>query len=132
MNNYLLIMKYILFATVATTVNLIVQRVTLNTISIEFNLMIAILLGTLAGLIVKYSLDKRWIFYYHTKAIIKNTSTFGKYSFFGLITTLIFWIFETTFWLLYKDDFMREFGAVIGLTIGYYIKFKIDKRYVFV
>lgn len=131
MNNYLLIIKYILFAILATIANLVVQRIILNITSIQFNLIIAILFGTLVGLIVKYSLDKRWIFYYQTNPILKKKNPFVKYSLFGLVTTLIFWIFETTFWLLYKDDFMREFGAVIGLFIGYYLKYKMDKRYVF-
>lgn len=131
MNNQLLITKYILFSTIATILNLVVQRTVLTITLNQFKFLIAIVLGTLVGLIVKYILDKKWIFYYKTKAFTKDTRTFVKYTLVGLITTTIFWTFETTFWLFYRDDFMRELGAVIGLSIGYYIKYQIDKRYVF-
>jgi hypothetical protein len=30
-----------------------------------------------------------------------------------------------------RTDAMREIGAVIGLAIGYFVKYNLDKRYVF-
>jgi putative flippase GtrA len=44
---------------------------------------------------------------------------------------LIFWGTETVFWLTWKTDAMREIGAIIGLSIGYFVKYHLDKRYVF-
>ena len=49
----------------------------------------------------------------------------------GLITTVIFWGAETAFWLIWRTDAMRELGAVIGLGIGYVVKYHLDRRYVF-
>ena len=132
MNEVLLITKYVFFAVIATILNLWVQRFILSVTTSDINLFIAIILGTLVGLVVKYSLDKKWIFYYKTYEIKNDTKLFLKYSLYGFLTTTIFWIFETFFWLYYKDDLMRELGAVIGLSIGYYIKYKIDKKYVFI
>ena len=131
MNELLLVTKYIFFAVIATIINLWVQRFVLSVTTSDISFLIAIVLGTLVGLVVKYSLDKKWIFYYKTYEIKNDTKLFLKYSLYGLLTTTIFWIFETSFWLYYKDDLMRELGAIIGLSIGYYIKFKIDKKYVF-
>ena len=131
MNEVSLITKYIFFALIATILNLWVQRFVLGVNTSDISLLIAIVLGTLVGLVVKYTLDKKWIFYYKTYEIKKDTKLFLKYSLYGVLTTTIFWIFETSFWLYYKDDLMRELGAIIGLSIGYYMKFKIDKKYVF-
>ena len=49
----------------------------------------------------------------------------------GLATTAIFWSMETVFWIIWETNFMREVGAVIGLAIGYTIKFNLDRRFVF-
>jgi putative flippase GtrA len=38
---------------------------------------------------------------------------------------------ETAFWLTWRTDTMRELGAVIGLTIGYVVKYWLDRKYVF-
>jgi len=38
---------------------------------------------------------------------------------------------ETSFWLVWRTDAMRELGAIIALCIGYFIKFKLDRRFVF-
>ena len=49
----------------------------------------------------------------------------------GIGTTSIFWVTETAFWFVWKTDIMREFGAIIGLSIGYTIKYRLDRRFVF-
>ena len=49
----------------------------------------------------------------------------------GVVTTLIFWGFEFTFEYLFRTKFMRYLGAVIGLSIGYFIKYNLDRRFVF-
>ena len=33
--------------------------------------------------------------------------------------------------MIWQTDLMRELGAVIGLAIGYVVKFQLDKRFVF-
>jgi putative flippase GtrA len=49
----------------------------------------------------------------------------------GVVTTAIFWVAETAFWLTWGTDLAREAGAVIGLSIGYVTKYLLDRRYVF-
>lgn len=97
----------------------------------DFLFTVALLSGTAAGLIVKYMLDKRWIFYDRVSGLKNNARKFIMYTSMGTITTLIFWGFETLFWFVFKSDVMRDFGAIIGLSIGYIAKYKLDKRFVF-
>ncbi len=49
----------------------------------------------------------------------------------GLVTTMIFWGFEYGFHLIFESKKMRYFGGIIGLAIGYFIKYHLDKRFVF-
>lgn len=126
-----LVIRYTAFAVVAVLVNLLVQRVVLlgGESVIWFGL--AMGAGTLAGLVVKYVLDKRWIFYDVTSGAVAQGKQFGLYSLMGIVTTVIFWVSETTFWAIWGTDFARELGAVIGLSIGYITKYQLDRRFVF-
>lgn len=131
MTSIRLLTLYIFFCILATFCNLFVQRIFLNSQYFSSNIFIAIVLGTITGLIIKYLLDKKWIFNNYEKSIQKNVKYFLKYSFFGIATTLIFWSFELGFLYFWESEFAREFGAIIGLSIGYYIKYTLDKKYVF-
>ena len=131
MTNSKFISLYIFFCIIATLSNLITQRLILYSSTYEFDIYSAVLFGTIIGLMIKYFLDKYWIFNNYETSIKKNIDTFLRYTFFGILTTLIFWFFELSFWFLWKNELAREFGAIIGLSIGYYIKYKLDKKYVF-
>ena len=130
MNKKRLIVLYISFALIATLGNLGAQRISLSLFE-ELGLIFAIGMGTLIGLIIKYILDKRWIFGDLTLGISDNSRKFALYSAMGVSTTLIFWASETLFWLVWHSDFMREIGAVLGLSIGYFIKYHLDRAFVF-
>ena len=93
--------------------------------------MAAVAAGTLVGLVVKYVLDKRWIFADTSTGVKAHGKKFGLYTAMGLITTAIFWGMETVFWLTWKTDLMRELGAVLGLSVGYVVKYNLDRRFVF-
>lgn len=131
MTRSILMTRYVAFAVVATAVNLFVQRVVLlgGDSLVWFGL--AMGTGTLAGLVVKYVLDKRWIFYDVTSGAAAQGRQFGLYSLMGIATTAIFWATETAFWIIWGTDFARELGAIIGLTIGYVAKYQLDRRFVF-
>ncbi len=62
----------------------------------------------------------------------RNGQLFVLYSFMGVFTTAILWGTEYAFHLIFADDFMRYAGGVLGLTIGYYVKYQLDKRFVFI
>jgi putative flippase GtrA len=85
-------------------------------------------LGTLSGLLLKYFLDKKYIFFYETSSKKDDGKKFFLYSLMGVFTTLIFWAFELGFEFLWQKKYL---GAVIGLLIGYIVKYQLDKRYVF-
>ncbi len=122
---------YALFAVVATVINLGIQRIVLSWNNDVLGFAIAIFCGTLAGLVVKYVLDKRWIFADDSTGIKAHGQKFTLYTIMGLVTTAIFWGTETAFWLIWKTDMMRELGAVLGLSVGYVVKYFLDRRFVF-
>ena len=128
-----LVFRYAAFAVVAILVNLATQRLVLafDWTSPGMGLAAAIAAGTLTGLVVKYMLDKRWIFFDHEKGLAAHGRKFVLYTTMGLVTTAIFWGTETLFWLIWRSDGMRELGAVLGLTVGYVTKYRLDKRFVF-
>lgn len=126
-----LILRYAAFAVVATLVNLGAQRLVLMGGDDALRFALAVFVGTLAGLVVKYVLDKRWIFADRSTGAAAHARRFSLYTAMGLVTTAIFWATETAFWLIGGTHTAREIGAVLGLTIGYVVKYHLDRRYVF-
>ncbi len=127
-----LILRYGLFALLATLANLGAQRLVLWQWSGGAGLVLAIAVGTGVGLVVKYLLDKRWIFFDASTGARAHGERFSRYTLTGVFTTAIFWGMEAAFWWFWQDHMMREVGAVIGLAIGYVVKFQLDKRFVFI
>jgi putative flippase GtrA len=127
----MLALRYLLFALFATLANLAAQRLMLTFVEGGRGLTLAIALGTAVGLIIKFELDKRWIFFNRSRSLSTYGKTFMLYSIMGAFTTAIFWVTETAFWLVWQSNFMREVGAVLGLGIGYITKYKLDRHFVF-
>ena len=126
-----LALKYALFAAFATAVNILVQDLALLLPAAGNPLFLSMGCGTLAGLLTKYVLDKRYIFYCTTHNVLEDTRKFFLYSLMGVATTAVFWSTEIGFELLFRTKSMRYTGAVIGLAVGYYLKYRLDKRFVF-
>lgn len=124
-----LVLLYAFFALLATLANLGAQRVVLG-IDREW-FFLAMATGTGVGLVAKYLLDKRWIFRDAVHPARKEGRQFALYTVTGIGTTLLFWGFETASWMIWQTDTMRELGAVTGLSIGYVVKFFLDRRFVF-
>ena len=123
---------YIIFCLIATFVNLGAQRVVLAVFETPFAFYMALFAGTALGLMTKYFLDKNWIFGLQgSQEGQSEVQRFTLYSATGLFTTLIFWGCESVFWFTYGTSSMREMGAVLGLTVGYVIKYYLDSRFVF-
>jgi putative flippase GtrA len=123
---------YSLFAGLSTVVNIGSQMLSMLIYSGAYAVEISIFIGTLAGLPLRYFLEKRYIFSFESKNIKHDGQLFILYSFMGVFTTAIFWGTEYAFHLIFTTDVMRYIGGVLGLTIGYYIKYQLDKRFVFV
>ena len=123
--------RYVSFAIFATVVNISSQYVSFYIYNGFLNLYLAMFVGTLSGLILKYILDKKYIFYYKSKSRKYDGITFSLYSLTGIITTFIFWGFEMSFDYIFEDKNSKYLGAVIGLSIGYTAKYFLDKELVF-
>lgn len=129
MTGVMLVLSYAGFAILATLANLATQRVVLA--ALPWGLLVALAAGTLVGLVVKYALDKTWIFSGARHGRAGEAGTFGLYAATGVVTTLIFWGFESAAWLIWQSHLAREAGAVAGLAIGYVVKYRLDRRFVF-
>jgi putative flippase GtrA len=125
-----IIARYSIFAMIATILNIGTQRIIFNFGNSTNLFLLALVCGTLIGLISKYELDRRWVFE-NMRMNKSSKHQFIAYALTGFITTIIFWTIEVIFWLLWQTDLMRELGAISGLAIGYIIKYKIDYRFVF-
>ena len=123
--------RYVSFSIFATVVNISSQYISFYIYDGFLNLYLAMLVGTLSGLILKYILDKKYIFYYNSKSSQYDGITFSLYSLTGIITTFIFWGFEISFDYIFEDKNAKYLGAVIGLSIGYTAKYFLDKELVF-
>lgn len=127
-----LVVRYSLFAVIATCVNLLTQEISHHIYSGLYALYLAIAAGTLTGLYTKFLLDKQYIFRFETRGIGEHGKHFILYSFMGVFTTIIFWGMELGFEYAFGTKVMRYTGAVLGLSIGYWVKYQLDKRFVFV
>ena len=126
-----LIQRYAGFAVLATLANLGVQRLVFMTGTTSRHLALAIGAGTVVGLMIKYALDKRWVFYDFGTGLARHGRKFMLYAGMGLVTTALFWGAETAFWMIWHTTAMRELGAVLGLMVGYLVKYNLDRRFVF-
>lgn len=122
---------YVAFAILATAVNLGTQMLVELVMAGEWATVVAVLAGTLTGVVTKYVLDKRFIFRHETMSAAHGLKTFFLYGVMSGVTTLIFWGFEFGFDYLFGTDLARYTGAVIGLAIGYVAKYHLDKNVTF-
>ena len=126
-----LVTWYSIFAGLSIATNIGAQIASMAIYSGNFAIALSMVVGTGAGLVVKYILDKRFIFKHQTKSAAHEARTFILYSAMGLATTAIFWGTELAFEHLFSSDLMRYVGGIIGLSVGYTIKYFLDKSLVF-
>ena len=123
--------RYALFALTATGVNVATQRIVLAMLAGPLGLPVAMVCGTTTGLIVKYVLDCRWIFSYIHRPAGEHLVTFVLYGLMSGATTLVFWSVEFLFDSVFAAEASRYAGAVLGLALGYTLKYQLDRRFVF-
>ena len=95
-------------------------------------MLLSMLVGTGVGLVTKYILDKRYIFIFKADNLAHDGRLFLLYSVMGIVTTALFWIIEYGFHWIFATELMRYIGGAIGLIMGYLIKYRLDKQFVFV
>ena len=123
---------YTLFVVLSTVINIGSQMLSIWLYKGPYLIELSILVGTAAGLPLRYVLEKRYIFAFTSNNLAHDGKLFVFYSAMGFITTLIFWGTEYAFHLIYNTDFMRYVGGIIGLAVGFYVKYQLDKKYVFI
>ena len=126
-----IIIKYSLFAVIATLANIGSQDIAIRLYFGTYSVSLSILVGTAVGLVVKYILDKKYIFRAQIENISHDVRIFFLYTIMGVLTTIVFWGFEFAFDFIFQVKEMRYFGGIIGLSIGYVIKYFLDKNFVF-
>lgn len=128
----MLVVKYTLFAVIATLINLLFQYFSFQVYSGYASLYVAMLIGTLVGLVTKYILDKKYIFYHMSLDRKDDARKFAIYSLMGVFTTFIFWGTEIAFNALFESSYAKYVGATLGLAVGYVVKYFLDKTFVFI
>lgn len=126
-----LVLLYSLFAVLAMAANILAQEAALLIYGDAYAMAFAILSGTTVGLVVKYLLDRHYIFKASTRPLHRDLGQFIAYGSTGVLTTLLFWGTEIAFDMLFENRAARYAGAVLGLSIGYVIKHRLDRRFVF-
>ena len=123
---------YIILAILSTLINIGTQIISIWAYKGLYSVEISMLAGTATGLPLRYALEKRYIFFFKSENVSHDGRLFALYSFMSIFTTAIFWVTEYTFHLIFAADSMRYLGGVIGLAIGFYVKYRLDKKFVFV
>jgi putative flippase GtrA len=119
---------YVLFAVIAGAANLGAQELFLRVIGWP---LVSVVFGTGVGFVAKYVLDKRWVFFDSFDGHAAEARKIFVYGAFGVGTTLLFWSIELGCWHLAGTAEAKYAGAVVGLTLGNWIKYLLDKHFVF-
>lgn len=123
--------KYILFAAVATGCNLGTQAFMDRLYAGSYAVYVSLFAGTLVGLVVKFVLDKRYIFHDRRSGPVRTGWQFICYGLTGVLTTAIFWGLELGAHYVFQTRLARYLGGAVGLALGYWLKYHLDKRLVF-
>lgn len=126
-----LLFLYSLFAIIAIAANVLSQEFALLFYQGAHELVVAIPVGTAVGLVVKFVLDRKYIFKADSVPLSKDGRQFIAYAATGVLTTVLFWGSEIVFELLFASREARYIGAILGLSCGYILKYQLDRRYVF-
>ena len=77
-------------ALIATAANIGAQDLSIRLYTDAHAVLLSVAAGTGVGLIVKYVLDKRYIFRFRARNAVHDSCTFVLYTVMGLATTVIF------------------------------------------
>ena len=141
-----MLVKYISFAFLATFVNTGVFHLTdyllqgvLNSDSFslfsfhgdDIRFWVSYGLGLFVGFVFKYFLDKKFVFADKTESQEKEVKKVLLYALMSVFTTFILTLIVGGFKAYISRERAKDAGLVIGLLIGYTIKFFLDRKFVF-
>ena len=124
-----LALRYALFCAIGASINLGTQWVCTRLLAAPLLLSMAV--GTAAGLIPKYILDRNYIFDGRGAGVREDARRFFIYSCLGVVTTLAFWLIEWLATLVSSHPSAQFMGGAAGLVLTYYAKYLMDRRWVF-
>ncbi len=122
--------RYVFFAVIAGLSNLAAQEATVRIVP-SWPVMVSVLVGTGIGFFVKYALEKKWIFFDDYDGHAAEIRKIVVYGLFGVGTTILFWGIELGALWIWQTTTAKYVGAAIGLSLGNWIKYLLDKHYVF-
>lgn len=122
---------YAAISLLASTCNLLAQMLSIRLYGGWHAIEISVLIGTATGLPIKYILEKKWVFNFTADNLRHDSLLFFLYGIMGVFTTVIFWGTEFLFQALYGSEMMRYLGGALGLTLGSWLKYHLDKQLVF-
>jgi putative flippase GtrA len=127
---HVIFVRYVVFAVISGLSNLASQEIIIRALPAA-PIMPSVLAGTGVGFIVKYLLDKRWVFLDSYDGHAAEFRKVFAYGVFGIATTMVFWGVELSFWRIWQTVEAKYLGAVLGLALGNWIKYLLDRHYVF-
>jgi putative flippase GtrA len=127
---HVIFLRYVLFAVVSSLTNLASQEMVIRLVPLA-PLMVSVLTGTGIGFLAKYALEKRWIFLDSYDGHTDEIRKIFVYGVFGIATTFLFWGIELGAWRVWQTTGAKYAGAAIGLLLGNWLKYTLDRRYVF-
>lgn len=130
LSGHVIVGRYVVFAVIAGLSNLATQEAVARMLPAA-PIMVSIAAGTPVGFLVKYLLDKHWVFLDPYDSHITELRKLVLYGIFGVGTTLLFWAVELSFWHIWGTTEAKYIGAAIGLVLGYWTKYVLDNKWVF-
>jgi len=124
-------LRYVAFAVISTAANFGSQQAALAVYGGWGALAVSMIGGTGIGFVVKYVLDKLYIFDDRTRVVAHEARKIGLYGLTAIVTTMIFWSMELGFLAVGKTVSWKFIGGALGLAIGYTLKYFLDRRWVF-
>ena len=122
---------YAAFAAAAAALNLGTQWAVVLLWPWGLRSLVALAAGTGAGLLLKYVMDKRWIFRFTPPGLGDDVRRFLLYTCTGVATTALFWGVELLSIAVLGTPWARYAGGAVGLCAGYASKYLLDRRLVF-
>ena len=124
-------LRYTTIAVIASVANLCLQLLFMLLYAGDYAVELSIVFATALVLPVKYVADKRFIFEFSAQNTRQDLSTFVMYSSVSVLTVAVFWGCEYGFHLIFDSSLLRYLGGAIGLALSFYLKYQLDKRFVF-
>jgi hypothetical protein len=126
-----IVRRYTAIATVASLANLALQRLWMDVYSGPLAVETATMLATALVLPAKYLADKHFIFGFRTGSGIEDVQKLAQYAAASVVTVAVFWTLEFSAHRAFRTPAAQYLGGAAGLALSFWLKYHIDKRFVF-